>query len=80
MDLVERKANIQRTVAQIKHEIEAIAERRETLIAHMNGLLGQIHLIDQLLAENPPSDPAPPDGDDIEGAAEAAMEGAIKDE
>ncbi len=62
MNLIERKANIEKTVAQIKIEIDAVAARRESLVAHLNALLGQIHLIDQILAEEvplPPEDLAP---------------------
>ena len=82
MDLVERKKRLQEAVAHIKQDIEATFAKREELVAQMNGFLGQIHLIDQLLAENIP-DPTPeppPTDNDIEAAAEAALEGAIEDE
>jgi len=52
MNLIERKANIERTVAQIKQEIEGTIARRESLISHMNALLGQTWLIDELIAED----------------------------
>ncbi len=63
MNLQERKANIERTVAQIKQEIEGTIARRESLLGHMNALLGQIHLINQLLEEEvpPPSEDLVPD-------------------
>lgn len=63
MNLVERKQKLEEIVAQIKQGIEATFAKREELVAQMNGLLGQIHLIDQLLEEqkSEPAEEAPPE-------------------